>query len=602
MQAIIQNYLDQNSTSDSLFIDGEWGVGKTYFLKSYLYSNDLEKESRPIIYISLNGVSSNDELKSLILAKSIIGVDEGVSKSLLSKIKEKLSTLLSKADFGQFLFPSFNIADFFEMESAIYVFDDLERIAESYSVSSVLAIINSDLVEYNGFKVIIIGNSIKIREQSKFKVSKEKTIGWTVKFKSDFDITIPSILAGLKEIDQDFYSLIHKEEEFILNMVKYLDLYNLRSVKRSLDYLRKIVDSLDKQTLILRDVIYFTFIINHEIRRGNIGGEAKAIDLPSFVKNGYNISYPISKDVNVDVKLKYEDYSKYLSNQLLLEDKETATYFFFESIFSFIQSGYFDTTKFKEESSVLTSKKERIKKSPASIKISRIQSYFYLENTEFNTLKKDIISIIENGDLDFYEFLRISRFLFQLKTDYPFLLDDYDVNDILTNNVDEIISKPISEKFFVLDFERVIGDIGSLPVDLYEKLYRKIEHFTNVIISKKNKNLLIELEKKPLTQTDLRELILTIDESDIAEKLILNIKNRKFLDLFLRVLEKSYNSSNAGDLFIKDAEKLKQVMLIIEKKNDTEEFLSIDKVWIIEIINKLKIIIKHINSTRTKPH
>ncbi|MFR2037329.1 MAG: P-loop NTPase fold protein [Anaerobutyricum sp.] len=65
----VNRYLVDKSYQYAILIEGEWGCGKTYFVKNRLTQeiNNLEKNrgKRKIKYISLYGCKSIDEIKKL---------------------------------------------------------------------------------------------------------------------------------------------------------------------------------------------------------------------------------------------------------------------------------------------------------------------------------------------------------------------------------------------------------------------------------------------------------------------------------------------------------------------------------------------------------
>src|SRR5208283_2530975 len=64
-------YLDELETDYAVLINGEWGSGKTYFVKNQLFSS-IRKHHRDMrcIHISLNGLEELDE----IYVKIVVGL------------------------------------------------------------------------------------------------------------------------------------------------------------------------------------------------------------------------------------------------------------------------------------------------------------------------------------------------------------------------------------------------------------------------------------------------------------------------------------------------------------------------------------------------
>ena len=64
---IIIDYLKNDKLNQAILIDGEWGSGKTFFVKEKVIPKIKEKlKDVPIYYVSLYGVSSSSEIHNLI--------------------------------------------------------------------------------------------------------------------------------------------------------------------------------------------------------------------------------------------------------------------------------------------------------------------------------------------------------------------------------------------------------------------------------------------------------------------------------------------------------------------------------------------------------
>lgn len=73
---VIERYLHEEDTDYAIMISGEWGCGKTYFIKHQLdgilkgikYNNKKDKkhDSYEKVYISLYGASSKEDIESFI--------------------------------------------------------------------------------------------------------------------------------------------------------------------------------------------------------------------------------------------------------------------------------------------------------------------------------------------------------------------------------------------------------------------------------------------------------------------------------------------------------------------------------------------------------
>lgn len=61
IESVFKNYLQKEITDYALLINGEWGSGKTFFVKSRL-TNIATDLKYSIVYLSLNGMTNIDTI------------------------------------------------------------------------------------------------------------------------------------------------------------------------------------------------------------------------------------------------------------------------------------------------------------------------------------------------------------------------------------------------------------------------------------------------------------------------------------------------------------------------------------------------------------
>jgi hypothetical protein len=95
----IKEYLLAGKTQYALLLSGEWGVGKTYFVKNTLIK-DLPDRFE-YIYISLFGISSLEKLNDLVSTELLLRL---VKKSHLKKSKTwAIANAIGKTGFNALL-------------------------------------------------------------------------------------------------------------------------------------------------------------------------------------------------------------------------------------------------------------------------------------------------------------------------------------------------------------------------------------------------------------------------------------------------------------------------------------------------------------------
>lgn len=177
---ILINYIDESIYNYAVMIDGEWGCGKTYFIKECLCS-ELDKHEKEkvknqkgykqkgIIYLSLYGVKSLEEVSKQIFMESYL-VKTGKARGILKKGTEITGTMLPmvfdaiKPITGLELKSksvSKALRNFLSIRDSILIFDDLERC--NCPINEILGYINT-YVEHDDMKVIIVANQKEIEK------------------------------------------------------------------------------------------------------------------------------------------------------------------------------------------------------------------------------------------------------------------------------------------------------------------------------------------------------------------------------------------------------------------------------------------------------
>ena len=190
---IVKDYLTRE-TNNALLITGEWGVGKTYFFDNKLSEEIKEisiKENGSVNYkpirVSLSGVTSIDDIERRIVAELYPSLNKGIKwgkgifKFLLSipKIKEYIPEI-----------PNSDVIDS-ETDNLVICFDDLERKSKTFPIDSLIGYINN-LTENSNLKIIIIGNTDKIKES--FDEIKEKLIGREIEYKINIEEVFDTLI------------------------------------------------------------------------------------------------------------------------------------------------------------------------------------------------------------------------------------------------------------------------------------------------------------------------------------------------------------------------------------------------------------------------
>ena len=250
MKEMILGYLNDYAIKKAILINGEWGSGKTYYIKNFLdETNDnsvYEKYSKTIM-LSLFGINSIEELdKTLRMKKIMSGYDNKTKNKLesLSKNINKIFEILDINSLFKFNIDLNNIGNFIDYNQSLIIFDDLER--SSINIIDLIGFINN-LVENEECKVIVIANENEINTNFKpeFEKYKEKIFSMTLNFKNDFKTAFNDIVDKFTIKGEKLNNFLHENEELIRNIFLFNSSTNLRILETSIYYYKKIFEMID---------------------------------------------------------------------------------------------------------------------------------------------------------------------------------------------------------------------------------------------------------------------------------------------------------------------------------------------------------------------
>lgn len=184
----ILRYIDDGLYQYAVLIDGEWGCGKTYYVKNALTEAIGKKyPDREVKYISLYGMKSGEEICDAIALSAIgkyLAIVPGHDTKFFSfltsiggpAIKKLLGNFAEDLDIKNIAF------DKADLSKSIFIFDDVERC--ECPINQVFGVIN-DLVEHRELKVILVANEKEISVQSEsgrrelqYLIALNEGIGW----------------------------------------------------------------------------------------------------------------------------------------------------------------------------------------------------------------------------------------------------------------------------------------------------------------------------------------------------------------------------------------------------------------------------------------
>lgn len=279
----IDNYLD-NKEPYALQIDGEWGSGKTFFIKNYSEKTTKAK----VIYFSVYGYNDLQNLKEDILSQVATRLDD---LSIL-KVGNQYTPILEQfSSKGKSLLRSLSVLSDIILEeykknilekvteTILIVVDDLERLSKRIYLQDFLGFIENEIIEKLKFKVLIISNESRMRNYQAFSKIKEKIIGKTIEFSRNEnllkeilqEIVTSDFLVGNLEWIIDIFSVFDNVCKINLRTV-FSIIYNFEFIERQFMEQPSEFDEQYRNEY-LKSVFLNVYVITNELKTGNIKSE-----------------------------------------------------------------------------------------------------------------------------------------------------------------------------------------------------------------------------------------------------------------------------------------------------------------------------------------
>lgn len=361
----LEYYLSLPSPEYAFLLGGDWGVGKTYFIDSFIESKS--DEIFKIVKVSLFGLKKSSDINGRIfqelhpvLGSKYARLAGNVVKGAISMgMRIDLNSDGAPDSTLNARFDKVNISDYFsesKVKEIVLVFDDLER--SEISTVELLGFINA-LVETSKAKVILIANESVIFDGDDGKIYnsfKEKVIGKTFEIKHDFDAVLDSFLKGCSFIEY---------KDSIKYVYNRSGLKNLRKFKQAIDdfkYLISVIDGKYKDNpQFYKDLVRCFFALSIEVKKGSLSEKELRLNSP-FTR------------ISDDDKSKKDIYNKYFSEHTHLYSGDVWASILFKG----------DLCKINEETSQLIFFVEKsAKEIPDWVKLWNFRE---LEDEEFSVL------------------------------------------------------------------------------------------------------------------------------------------------------------------------------------------------------------------------
>lgn len=429
----ILSFIKQENTDFAILINGDWGSGKTYFVKNIIAKqiNQVSctslKKPRPyeLIYVSLYGLISAEELeKKLFLEMNPILKTKAarLTSSAFSKILGVFGADIDKSDTKQLV----NIFGGIPINKVI-VFDDLERLSTN-TINEVLGFINT-YTEHQHLKVIIVADETKIEKnlgKEDYRRVKEKLIRFTYLFKPKLTDIFHDFVKHYNS-SSTYPSYLNSQKDFICKIFQQGEHPNLRTLRFVLDLFlpiyrfvdaQKIADATIKEGLLKR---FLLFVSSYSIEYKK-GKSAKLLDELHTISESAEIN-------RFDRRLLREAQKRWTANEKqeekepseeekFLEDFENKyitgidqQYEYYNFLKEYIYIGDLSTSDLTNASNDYVRASLEKKEKPELIAINKLENCWTLEDHELKPLIDEILKYVEDGIYTLEKYPRIFHLL-----------------------------------------------------------------------------------------------------------------------------------------------------------------------------------------------
>ena len=164
MNSFIFDYLMNDKTNTALLFDGEWGTGKTYYIKNVLIPF-IEEKKKQVVYVSLYGIENTESLSKTIFTESRLKAMNSTAGTVISSTAKTVIRGISSyfgVDLNGGVKEWRKLAKFANLKNKLLIIDDLERHSPEFNIIEILGYINN-LCEQDGVKVLLICDENALR-------------------------------------------------------------------------------------------------------------------------------------------------------------------------------------------------------------------------------------------------------------------------------------------------------------------------------------------------------------------------------------------------------------------------------------------------------
>lgn len=533
-------------------LNGEWGIGKTYFWDLFVKKNLSHKvEKKEVVYVSLFGKETLKDIQTDIILQ--------ISK--FGKLYEKINSVVGSSKYAGIDISSvLSLATKTDFKDIIICFDDFERKSDKLHSKDILGLI-SQFKEQKNCKIIMIYNQHEVEDKEKKIVSnyKDKVIDFELHYKPTVAESFIAISSRLKAFNN--YPLEYLESKGI---------NNIRVIKRVINALND-----------------FMFIQEKVNKYPHIEAQIVYEIIKLALLNAKFHEYELEDLINYVNEKRYADKGKGVidkekEDMLFLLNVDTSGYLFETDIMQNINYYIKNSTIDKEGLiRIIDDKIAQNQNNTIGQKIHAIYSkYNYDLNYDRDTFAKDMFSILQEGGDNIVAIANPESFMFYIN----------ELTNVNNNPKYKLFGTNCLKKYLDQEFKKDsihelrafngLGKISNFDASLKTYIDLKENAFQEERIQSMED--IVNLFQRPLkngswgNEPDLLKII----DKEVYKKYI--IESSKFLQEVIGFIRWTQGFSG-GSGFEKAVEKITEVL--IELKDSDNEVYSF----------KIEKILKHLN-------
>lgn len=529
----ILDYVRSDFTDYAIMINGEWGIGKTYFwnhkVRSKIESMKLNGKQYTTIYMSLYGISNLEELSKKIFIETTQLMDKNLKRYMnahnQTTIPEYAKTGLDMANFFGVTQNGDKIdyGKFFSTDDKVLCFDDLER--ANVDVIDILGYINN-FVEHDHIKTIIICNEKELATKLKssnlemktfiatylldrqgelesegknekpmvekiqdkieyvfdkandYERIKEKLIGETFEYSPEFTYIINGLLMRY-ESDPELIKFLRDNTSLIISTFNKSGTRNLRILKHALNDFKKVFEMVNRNysntnNRVLQTMLIFTIAVSFEIKAGKITKNK----FSQIENNEEYKSILVSSRVLMDNK---QFYIKEFDNNYYYNFK--AEYRFFKFIEYYVRTRIFDMKIFKRDMEDIINTVDT-DKLPAYKRLLT-EEYWKISDDQFSSVIDDIIAEVKEGNIRLIDMVKLFAYFsyfikkglisYDMQTIKSVFFNGMNVSSLKAeycDNVEEELAQ-INVDETTPEMEEILRYFNEMNLKLKDKMYQE---------------------------------------------------------------------------------------------------------------------------------